>query len=274
MSPSVGILCVHYYESYAEDSIRTHAMLAESLPQSHSVFVANNGAVRAALVRLLESRRSSYEIISHDNTGLEFGAYQTGLDQLQKRKPEWIIVANDTFATHDNFSSIYRQRFASEVSVSKTIPTVVGRVDRISRSYQVEGMRTNRWIQSNVFAINQQALSVLDNRLYWPALESLIRDSSDEAEFFSPLVDPILKEHLSIWLFRSRPGPHWYLSEPLSAANSARMARKARSILQEKYLSAALDAASTDFISIREMPLASKIVRKMEDIIFNIRKKS
>ena len=59
----------------------------------------------------------------------------------------------------------------------------------------------------------------------------------------------------------------------MSPRNAERMARKARSILQEKFLAAKLDHHAAEFFNIKEMPLARKALRKLDDLRFEWMKK-
>lgn len=79
-----------------------------------------------------------------------------------------------------------------------------------------------------------------------------------------------LREHLEAWLFRARPGWHWYASDPLSAANAMKMARKARSILQEKYLSAVLENVGAEFVNLKELSVRDKLLSKAECKLFDL----
>lgn len=95
--------------------------------------------------------------------------------------------------------------------------------------------------------------------------------SSDSvgSAFFADSVDPVLRVHLEVWLFRTRQGPHSYGSEPLQPHNTAKMARKARSILYEKHPAAALDACGAEFFDLNELTMPQKIQRKIDDKLFD-----
>jgi hypothetical protein len=267
---SVGFVVAHYHENYLQPTLRAIEKLSLSLQSPQRVLVSNSKAVYDNLVAGNATIGAHDQLLLHDNSGMEFGAYQVGVDQLSHRvDSDWTIVANDTFCIHKNFASVTRGRLLAELANYHEFPVIIGHIDSLPRSYQLAGFRTNRWIRSNIFAINRAALSALKSRLYYPELDALINDSFDQETFFSDSLDPVLRHHLAVWLFRTEPGAHWYGSEPLSSENLHRMIRKARSILYEKYLSAALDHFSAEFVDLNRLSIPQKIIRKLDDKLFD-----
>ena len=269
---SVGFVVAHYSESFVLPTLRMLDRIGLSEEPHHTIFVANHDTAHSRLAETLGTRdRGSWELMRHDNSGMEFGAYQAGIDALVKRMDaDWIVVGNDTFATHNNFSRVYRETLSQAMERVPAFPTIIGRTHALSRSYQVNGLRTHRWVQTSLFAINRAALEALGGRIYRPELESLVSDSTDQSTFFSPDVDPVLRDHLETWLFRAHAGPHWYASEPLQSKNVSKMARKARSILQEKYVAAILDSVGADFVNLNDLTVTKKIQRKIDDMVFEL----
>lgn len=269
---SVGFVVAHYSESFVLPTVRMLDRIGLSKEPHHKIFVANHETAHSRLSETLVSRvRGSWELMRHDNSGMEFGAYQAGVDALVKRMDaDWIVVGNDTFATHNNFPRVYRELLSQALQRVPTFPTIIGRTHALARSYQIEGLRTHRWVQTSLFAINRAALEALGGRIYRPELESLVSESADLSTFFSPDVDLVLRDHLETWLFRTRPGPHWYASEPLQSQNFSKMARKARSILQEKYIAAVLESAGAEFVNLNDLTVPKKILRKIDDIVFDL----
>lgn len=266
---TVGIVCVNYHAKYLLQTVRALKRIEATLPSLHSVFVANRDETWAALTKRMNRRDASCEVMRHDNSGMEFGAYQAGLDRLlAKCDPDWILIANDTFATRHNFATAYRTKLCAELDRIDSWPTIVGQLESMPRSYRVAGLRTNRWITTNLFAINRAARQALGGRIYRPEIEAQVVETSEMSTFFSLAVDPVLRHHLEAFLFRAHPGWHWYASDPLHPTNAARMAGKARSILQEKYLSALLDDVSADFVDLKRLSVPKKILRTVEDKVF------
>lgn len=274
---TVGIVCVHYHPEYATPTLRMVERVVQGKNVLGSVHVANQESAAVALQAAgLGRDAGATKLLRHDNSGQEFGAYQAGLEALLgAADPDWVLVFNDTFATHDNFASPYRERLRGELFHIRAHPTIVGQVEAIARSYRLAGLRTHRWVRSNVFALNRAALQALERRIYVPEFDAAVVETADPAQFFAPVVDAVLAEHLRMWLFTPRTGAvHWYGAAPLEAANVARMARKARSILQEKYLSARLDENATEFADVRQIGVAGRARRTIEDKLFDARKRS
>lgn len=268
----IAIVCVHYEPKNVALTLQSLNRIVRSIGATHAVFVANQHAVWTALtnVRPLLDECAT-EVCEHDNTGMEFGAYQAGLNQVITRfDPAWVLFVNDTFATHHSFGTVYRRKLAEAFGGHYPSAAIIGRVDALPRSFEVQGLRTHRWVTTNLFALNRKALNTLGNRMYSPEINQLVGDTCQSEEFFAPQVDPVLRGHLEAWLFRAHPGPHWYASEPLTGANAAKMARKARSILQEKFLSAALDAAAAQFVNLNELSMRDKLVREVEQKLFGL----
>ena len=268
---SVAFVVAHYHDEYALATLRALEPISASFPNSYTVFVANHDVVHRRLVRMRGDRTNDCEVLRHDNTDMEFGAYQAGIDRLlEQLDPDWLVIANDTCATHGNFPRVHRERVVAELKLSHAHPVVLGRVHALPRSYQIDGLRTNRWMQSNLFVLNRVALQAVGHRAYRPGIGTLIRDSIPTSRFFSPTLDPVLRDHLDMWLFRAKPGPHWYGAAPLDSGNSTKMARKARAILYEIHLGAMLDAHSAEFRDLDELTRPQKIQRKIDDKLFDL----
>jgi hypothetical protein len=91
--------------------------------------------------------------------------------------------------------------------------------------------------------------------------------------FFSPRLDAVLREHLGRWLFVSAGEMSWYRAAPLDAQNAPAFSRKARSILQEKYLSARLEAAGTIFADIKQMSHSERLLQRVGAVVFAVRRR-
>ena len=269
MSNTVGVVCIHYEPKNLPQTLRGLDRVRESVAAWPTVFVANHETAWVALNDTELRRGDRSELIRHDNSGMEFGAYQAGLDRLLREgEPDWVLFANDTFATHQSFGSVYRQKLAADLERRFDYPAIIGRVVSMPQSYQIEGMRAHRWVTTNLFAINRAALRALGGRIYRSELDALIIETSDMDSFFDPRIDPGLRKFLEVWLFRARPGWHWHASDPLQPANAAKMARKARSIIQERHLGALLEEWAAEFVNLDELSVSKKIVREIERKLF------
>jgi hypothetical protein len=187
-------------------------------------------------------------VIQHDNTGLEFGAYQAGVNCLNNDSLERIILMNDTVGSHQYYSMIHLGQFCRAISVSgdRISNFVTGHVDVHERHIDINGSFGIRWVRSNLVGLDKEAVAKLGGKIYDPSIDNLISESDDLDTFFGPSLDGSVKLKIADWLFSTSPGK-WYNAQPLSAVNSAMMAGKARSFLQEQYLSMRLEAVGAAF---------------------------
>ena len=270
----VALVCVHYDPEKLGLTLRALQCVDREIRLGQAIYVANHEAAWTAL-KSTSLTADGAEVIRHDNSGMEFGAYQAGIDRLlADGDPEWVLFVNDTFATHQSFGSVYRQKLAADLERKFDYPATIGRIVSVPRSYQIEGMRAHRWVTTNLFAINRAAIQALGGRIYRSELDALIIETSDIEGFFDARIDPGLREFLEAWLFRARPGWHWYASDPLQPCNAARMARKGRSVIQERYLGALLEDLAAEFVNLDELSVAKKVVRGIERQLFALAQRS
>ena len=249
--------------------------MCEHLQPERCVLVANNPTVLPALQEAAARSRFAESVLLHDNSGLEFGAYQAGLDRLLgEGEPDWTVILNDTFAIHQCFSRPMRRHFVHAVTTidDRDTPIVVGQVESLPRSFELLGIRMHRWITTNAFAVNRGALRALKHRLRCAEPDDLVAGSMPAEAFFSPRLDPVLRDHLSRWLFDPAGAASWYRAAPLDERNAPALARKARSILQEKYLSARLEAASSIFADIKQLSSSERLMQRVDAMSFALRR--
>ena len=151
----VALVCVYYDSKKLQPTLRALQRIDRAIGLGHTIRVANHEATWTAL-KSTSVAVDGAEVIRHDNSGMEFGAYQAGLDRLlADHDPEWVLFANDTFATHHSFGTVYRRKLAAETGRGHAVPAIIGQVVYLPRSFTVEGLRTYRWISTNLFALNR-----------------------------------------------------------------------------------------------------------------------
>ena len=272
----VAVVSAHYYPEYVEHSLRHLGRMCERLQPQCCVLVANHPAVLPALQEAAARSPYAASALLHDNSGLEFGAYQAGLDRLlEAGEPDWTVILNDTFAIHQCFSRPMRRHFIEAVTTidDRDTPIVVGQVESLPRSFDLLGLRMHRWITTNVFALNRGALRAVSHRLRCAEPDDLVTGLTPIDAFFSPRLDAVLREHLGRWLFVPAGEMSWYRAAPLDAQNAPAFSRKARSILQEKYLSARLEAAGTIFADIKQMSHSERLLQRVGAVVFAVRRR-
>ena len=249
----IAVVSSHYYPHYLDRSTAFTRDAAKAVGAAVCVLVGSQAELIDGLEAAAASLPCDAIVARHDNVGLEFGAYQRGLEEINDLASyDWLLIVNDSFSLHEPFPG-QRVKNASERMrwrVGERAPVAMGKIDGLERSFTIERIRTHRWLTSNLLVLSRAALKGLRTQIYCPELERLIVDSDDPDCFFAPELDVVLREHTSRWLFEPSERFHWYRAAPLTSANSAFFARKARSILQEIYLSARLEALSTAFVDI------------------------
>ena len=188
-------------------------------------------------------------IHQHDNSGLEFGAYQAGLDLLRSSDDGDfdLIILNDTIGIHYPLNNETLSAFVRTLTIEPWPCRAVGMIDTVPRALSIDGFWTSRWVRSNLMGFDAEAISRIGYRIYVPAIDEYVTATADVQSFFSSSVGRSLQDHISSWLFATS-GHRWYGGAPLVPENAAKLAAKARSILQEKYLSMRLEQVFAAFL--------------------------
>lgn len=271
--PRLGVVTVHYYPEYVRPSLGALQDLLRHHPAEVVIAVTNRAVVQARLAESLPRLRAgATETIAHDNSGLEFGAWQAGLQRLRDARLDWIVFANDTFPVHACFSGVNRRRLLNALArpVQGGALEVAGQVESIGKSYTIEGLRSHRWLTTSIFALNAPALEAIGHRLHRAPIDALVRATDDAQAFFSERLDPTMVAHLQAWLFGAPGQGAWYGAAPLSATNAPRLAAKARSVLHEKFVSALLDEAGAWFFDIKPSNAGERVARHCEELLLRL----
>mgnify|MGYP003381359318 CR=1 FL=1 len=242
-----------YAAKRLKPTVKTLRMLAAiQRPRQIVCVVTGREIAPDAARRLIAPCSDAVHIVEHDNTGREFGAYQAGLDHLAGRDLDRLMILNDTVGSHQPVSRHYLEKLFDKLRPPLPCGLAVGTINYSERALTLDGLTSSRWLRSNLMGFDEIALSKLGNRILAPKIELLITDTHDISRFFGAEIGPTMQEHLSQWLFSKTGSYYWYGAEPLSVENAGRMAGKARSILQEKYLTFRLDASD---VAIRGMSM-------------------
>jgi hypothetical protein len=188
-------------------------------------------------------------IHQHDNSGLEFGAYQAGLGLLKSSYDSDfdLIILNDTVGIHFPLNKEFLSAFVRTLTIEPSPCRAVGIIDTVSRAISIDRLSTSRWLRSNLMGFDAEAISRIGYLIYVPEIDEYVTATADAQSFFSSSVSCSLQDHISRWLFATS-GHRWYGAAPLSPDNAAKLAAKARSILQEKYLSMRLEQVFAAFL--------------------------
>ena len=257
VKPSVALVSVHYYPDYQRRCLREIERLRRFLPIGQHVGVLNGGADLMAHIGDIPGA----QWVQHDNEGQEFGAYQRGLDELLKTEgPDWVIFMNDTVGTHTRLPDGFMQRLQRAIeSPTSSLPLMAGVEHRLERSLQIQGHRGSRHMRSHAVALNAAALSTISQRIRVAEIDALIAGGSTLESFFATDCDASVQLRLGSYLLSPDSELKWYRAAPLAPDNCDSMARKARAILQEFYLSLRLESASAIFVDLRAATLLGKL---------------
>jgi hypothetical protein len=241
------VVALVYYPQYSalvqSELHNLERSLVESGRQVRVLVVINNPE--------LSSDQFSFRAVRHDNSGLEFGGYERGLRELAANigDRDTVLFLNDTFCTHHVFSGVVRKNLLAAIERAEGLdrPMIAGPFGRAPLSFRVAGLLIERWVSTHLFCLNGLALRALKMKLYVRERDADIRGGATLSTFFAPSCDAFFKAHIAHWLFYLNGRDSWYKAAPLNPKNAGMMARKARSIVQEKYLSARLERLSAVF---------------------------
>lgn len=252
----IGIL-VGYYPQYARSSTRVFAELVSKIaPERELWFVDNSAGGLAAPV--------GYRRVPGDNRVQEFTAWDAGLLQQatlsSASDDDIVVIANDTFCNHHDFSVVDRYFFLRQLRLRLIVQdgsAIVGEVNFVrGKSFQILGLKSERWISTYLFAARARELKALQPLAIDEAqLLELVNDCHEPARFFAAALDPALAEFSKQWLFDPGARQAWYKAQPLLPENQSIMYRKARAMLCEQYLSARATAMGFDLVHSHGSPL-------------------
>lgn len=244
---NTDLIVVMYAKNRVASTVRIIKAMARLARLRRIVIVVNGDELNMAVIKSISDIRCDQWAIQHDNSGLEFGGYQAGIDHIARDRPDRTILMNDTVGSHQYYSAVQLRSFCKAISADGLSNFVTGHVDVHERRIAINGLTGDRWVRSNLVGLDEEALARLGHKIYDPSIDRLIVDSADVDTFFSPDLDATVKTKIADWIFSTGPGFKWYNAQPLSTANSSMMAGKARSFLQEQYLSMRVETVGTAF---------------------------
>lgn len=263
------IIAVVYSEDRVEKFRKLLRGYADFLETKHIIFISNNKNLDGSrYTDYFTSSGFTAEYALHDNTGAEFGAYQRGLDMARQQGTNVYIFINDTAGIHNFLGHSFVASLKSLMTDASLSAWCFGISNVAPRRFVIGDVSSNRWIQSHFFAMDSAALEAIEHTIYAPEINSLVSESPDPALFLANLSDKALRSYVEGWLF-SESGSRWYGAEPLSQDNFRRFALKARSILQEKYLSMRMDSSFVAFHS-PHAKLPRRVVEKFARRLFKL----
>ncbi|WP_181701633.1 hypothetical protein [Chthonobacter albigriseus] len=244
---TAALIALFYEPSRVKRTVDVIRSLDLAHPHGRLVCVINGTRITPDVLRAaLGGLAARSTILVHDNSGMEFGGYQAGLDQLAAGETGRLVILNDTIGSHQHLSGRSVRALSAALHAEQEANFVVGPICHSARLLRIGGLSGSRWIRSNLIGFDNAAVEAIGRRVFDPALDASVRGGADPQRFFAETLDPSVAGHIGAWLF-SQTGTRWYRAEPLSSANAELMAMKARAVLHELNLSLRLDAAGAAF---------------------------
>ncbi|MFZ4700957.1 MAG: hypothetical protein ACOYMG_12985 [Candidatus Methylumidiphilus sp.] len=222
-------------------AVRIMQYLAKQPEIRSLLFVVNGDQIASEdVLSYFQNGRIPVSVVRHNNIGSEFGGYQRAADVLTSAGAKKVLILNDTVGSHQFVDAHYLRDFVRCFAADKSGIVFVGRVVQSSDIISLGNFSSKSWVQSHIFGIDKGALGLIDNKIYYPEVSDLIRDSTSVEDFFHPEIGSYLKAHLTHWLFGFGEGT-WYNARPLTSESVHLLANRARAILQEMSLSMRLE---------------------------------
>ena len=237
----VGFILV-FNKSYYEESIyKFDELIKLTTKKSLCIVISNNPNLQKPV-------DFDGAFLSGDNSSYEFSGWQKGLEHFMRRNHsknvKAYIFANDTFCHHHKYNFVKRKMYADafkKLIRNHEAPVLAGRITSFGQSFSINDVTLNEWVSTYIFGITQQAMRSIEYNICPrdKELEKYFGTMENEDCFFSDGMNSALKTHLTSWLFGGEGlKPPWYKSEPLNDINRDGFAKKSRSILREKLLTA------------------------------------
>jgi hypothetical protein len=266
MSKSIALVSVHYYPDYQGRNARQIARIKKRIGISRHVGVLNGSRD----LTQAHGADAGIEWVDHDNEGMEFGAYQRGLDALVgPNAPDWVIFMNDTIGTHDFLHEVGLRKLVHEIEQRPPeVPVISGYVVPLWQTIELSGLRGSRFVRSHFFAMNGSALAALNHRLRLRETDALIVGGIVEDTFFSAGVSKSLRSRLIEHCFRPELGYGWYRAAPLTLENCEQFAGKARSSLHECSMILRLEQLPALILDLRPLGLRENVFAGFETHLY------
>jgi hypothetical protein len=222
-----GILLV-YYEEKHQRAIDAFKDLFASLQEDRRVLIVNNNPALTC-----------QDSLPGSNDNQEFSGWDTALHGLVLRDADTVILANDTFLDGGKWDAHCQRRFRSRLRKFVSVQpqyAMCGEVVPFPGGYDLLGCHSDRWVRTHIFGLRGDLLKRLGQiSLSASDLHSAVQDIVDNKFVWGEAVGPSLRRRIDSWLTPSSNESGWRKQK---MASSDRKLKKARAILNEKWLSA------------------------------------
>jgi len=201
-----------------------------------------------------------------DNTNWEFSGWDKGISLLQIKDDDVVVFANDTFQYHRSWGLFDQLRF--ERSIKKLLidkeQGICGEVHKFSDYYEVLGRTSDRWVCTYLFALTGGVINKIEKiSLNESVLSEAIINIVNDKIIWGGGVSMNMQSRIQKWLYPARGVLGWRKE---SASNDLIKLRKAKTILNEKWISAY--CLSNDFKIIDAGPNA--VIKKYRNMKYRL----
>ncbi len=223
-----GVLLVYYEHYHSTSIVEFQEVLNKINPINKLIVVTNN--------QQLVHYNASY-ILGNDLSS-EFSGYDVGLNHIHNLTTEdYVVFANDTFCFHRAWGKFEKRIFTNKFRIAYETKKkcMIGEVDTFGKYFSIMNLEANEWVSTYLFCMPFDLIRDLNHRIGLNpfCLSELVSMDKNENLKWSEKLSNNLKTQLSSWL-ASNNKLGWYDKD----ANMQRRCNKAKSILNEFYLSA------------------------------------
>lgn len=236
----VGILLV-YYEKYAPTAICEFSKLIRSIDRNSKILIVVNGN------EIVQNASNDVIYVAGNNSLREFSGWDRGITVARELdildRSELTILANDTFCHHNKFGPITKNRFRS--AFRNAVPargqlSLIGERFSLGAIAEINGLRFDSWISTYLFGLSTPLLLKLHQVSPPFSINKLVHKPAERGVAMTENVSPNLARRIENWMGVSDGiSSRWYGVQNGNPMSEDQYLGKVRSILCEKYLSAA-----------------------------------
>ncbi len=245
----LGILVV--YELYKSKNVEHIFLnLLKLLTKNYKIIIINNNKYNYQVDHIIGS-----------NVNQEFSAWDEALATVNTNEYDIIIFANDTFCTRNSWGITKIIKFKRSISkvYNSTKYICAGEISYFGDCFNINGLKSHLWIRTHIFALSYKTYSRIGRISFTnEEVNQLVSIGSDGQLLWGNLVSDNLRDRIDKWLYPSPNEFGWYRAKYVKSDIKI---KKARAILNEKWLSARLVNIDCEFIDFGPKPLVKLFMK-------------
>ncbi len=258
----MNLICYLYYEDAASHICRLIRRLGNLFKFSEVIVVYNQNSIR----ELGPVEGCGFRLVPYGGDGWEFGAYQAGIDSLNQSSRGGVVIFNDTAGRNYPLfgGDLSRIRSASNAHSGASVPVLCGKYESLGIQFRLRELMFDGWVRSNIFYANEAALDAVSWEFFDPDL-FLAPCCFGGDVFVGDSASNELQTYIHDWLGPAAGRAGWLEHAGRHSVPDAVLARKAGSILLEKFLSARIVNSGgrlVDYCDQNELPWVTHLKSK------------